>query len=175
MTGNVPKQQRDKGNFMNIDATASFIRQLFFFYLAFDSIVIAMLLYQQSASKATRDWSSVTGRVLTSKVVPKSSSNRSTTPAVTYTYEVAGKIYKGETILPGWIQRSSPEYARKIVARYPKGANVTVYYNPKKPSEACLERYSMAKAQEWKWLIGGVLMLPLVAFLVYFFAHSWGM
>lgn len=30
--------------------------------------------------------------------------------------------------------------ARKVVERYPAGAQVMVYYNPEKPSEALLER-----------------------------------
>jgi hypothetical protein len=149
---------------MSTEAILSFIRQLIPFYLAFDGLVLAMLIYQQFASNATRDWSSVPGKVLASKVLYKSGTRRSTSPAVTYTYEVAGKAYKGETILPGWIKSSGQKYAQKIVARYPKGEEVTVFYNPKDLSQACLERYSLAQAPEWKWLIPN-LILPVMVLL----------
>jgi hypothetical protein len=142
----------------------SFVRQLIPFFLAFDGIVLAMMLYRQSASHATRSWSPVTGRVLTSKVVRKSGTNRYTSPAVTYEYEAAGKAYRGETILPGWIKNSGPRSAQRIVARYPKGAQVTVYYDPADPAKACLERYVLTQAQEWKWLLPNIL-LPLIVYL----------
>jgi hypothetical protein len=151
---------------MTLNAILSFVRQLIPFYLAVDGIVFAMMLYQQFASNATRDWPSVPGKVLTSKVVYKTSSNRSTRPAVTYTYTVAGKTYQGETIRPGWIKSSGQKYAEKIVRRYPKGAEVTVCANPENPSKACLERYSLAQAPEWKWLIPN-LLLPLIVWVGY--------
>jgi hypothetical protein len=153
---------------MTLAAILSFVRQLIPYYLAFDGLVFAMMLYQEFASNATLDWSSVPGKMLTSKVVYKSGANRYTSPAVTYAYEVAGKAYQGETILPGWIKGSGPKVAQRIVARYPKGAQVTVHYDPADPSKACLERYSLAQAQEWKWLIPN-LLLPLFVLLASWF------
>jgi len=41
--------------------------------------------------------------------------------------------------------------AHKVVARYPAGAQVMVYYNPQKPSEALLER-SMPGFIKWFWI-----------------------
>ena len=41
--------------------------------------------------------------------------------------------------------------ARKVVARYPAGAQVMVFYNPQNPSEAVLER--KAPAQWLMWLL----------------------
>lgn len=152
---------------MNINA-ASFIRQLFFFYLAFDGIVFALMLYQVFASSVTRSWPTTMGRVLSSKVSQNNNDVKyGVTPEVTYTYEVDGKKHKSESILRGGISSRGRKYSEEVVARYPKGAEVTVYYNPQNPSEACLERYSLAKAPEWKWLAAGALTLPLVAVLVY--------
>lgn len=153
---------------MNISSTASFIRSLFFFYLAFDGIVFALMLYQVFASSVTRSWPTTTGRVLASKVSQKNNDVKyGPTPDVTYAYEIDGKKYKGKTILRGGISSRGRKYSQEVVARYPKGAEVTVYYNPQNPSEACLEQYSLTKAPEWKWLAAGTLTLPLVAVLVY--------
>lgn len=153
---------------MNISSTTSFIRSLFFFYLAFDGIVFALMLYQAFASSATRSWPTATGRVLASKVSQKNNDVKyGSTPDVTYAYEIDGKKYKGKTILRGGISSRGRKYSTQVVARYPKDAEVTVYYNPQNPSETCLERYSLVNAPEWKWLATGMLTLPLVAVLVY--------
>jgi hypothetical protein len=64
-------------------------------------------------------------------------------PMVVYEYEVDGVKYfsnrlrvedtSGPTTGGGW-------YTKQLFKRYPKGAVVTVYYNPKDPKESALER-----------------------------------
>ena len=50
--------------------------------------------------------------------------------------------------------------AHKVVARYPIGAQVMVYYNLENPSEALLER-SMPGHIIWFWIILGIVNLVL--------------
>jgi hypothetical protein len=57
---------------------------------------------------------------------------------VQYSYEVKGERYEGNRITPG-LQWGGTG-AEKVIDRYPVGARVTVYYDPKNPSEALLER-----------------------------------
>ena len=153
---------------MTMEATASFIRKLFFFYLMFDGIVFALMIYQQLASNATRTWLSASGRIVSSRVSHKNNDVRyGPSPEITYTYEVNGKSHKGDVITRGGISSRGRKFSEAVVARYPKDSAVTVFYNPKKPSESCLERYSMAHAPEWKWIVAGTLILPFVALLAY--------
>ena len=50
--------------------------------------------------------------------------------------------------------------AHKVVQRYPVGAQVMVYYNPEKPSDALLER-GMPGYVKWFWVILAILDLFL--------------
>ena len=153
---------------MNFTTSSSFIRQLFFFYLLFDGIIFALMIYQELASNATRFWHSASGRIVSSKVSRKNNDVRyGASPEIAYTYEVNGQIYKGRTVTRGGISSRGRRFSENVVARYPKGADATVYYNPSNPSESCLERYSMAHAPEWKWIAMGTVTLPLVAVIVY--------
>ena len=73
-------------------------------------------------------------------------------PAVQYSYQAVGQAYEGSRIAPG------PEVggsgAGKVVARYPAGAQVMVFYNPQNPSDAVLERKAPAQ-----WLMWFILIL----------------
>jgi hypothetical protein len=70
-------------------------------------------------------------------------------PVIQYSYQVDGQMYQGHRIAPG------PEVggsgAPGVIARYPAGAQVTVYYNQQNPSDAILEQ--KAPVQFWLWFI----------------------
>lgn len=55
-----------------------------------------------------------------------------------YDYAVAGKPYTGERISHTLVFGSF--YNDALLARYPAGAEVRVYYNPSRPEQAVLER-----------------------------------
>lgn len=65
-------------------------------------------------------------------------------PRIEYVYEVDGETYHGKTITEGTDQLTwftgNPEKARTRSGQYPEGAAVTVYYDPHRPANACLER-----------------------------------
>jgi hypothetical protein len=156
---------------MNADAIISFILLAIPFYLAFNVFVIGIMLYMQSASKAALNWPSVQGKILSSRVHYTSSYSKSSpSPWVEYTYEVDGKKYKSMTIARGGMV-SSQTLAEDIVARYPKGADVTVYYDPGNPSKACLEKKPPGQAQMRGWLVLGNLMMPLIVLLYKFLSR----
>jgi hypothetical protein len=64
-------------------------------------------------------------------------------PMVVYEYEVKGVKYISNRVR---VQDASGPtmggalYANPLLKRYPKGATVTVYYNPQNPKESALER-----------------------------------
>ena len=82
-------------------------------------------------------------------------------PEVRYAYRVLGQEYVGNQItFGGTLGGSSPARARAVVARYPEGERVTVYYNPDNPQEAVLER---KVAAPWLLLVvGGAFLTAAV-------------
>lgn len=100
---------------------------------------------QQSvmARQIAQSWASTTGKVLMSSVQSSHSGNsHSTYPVVVYQYEVNGQTHQSQTIKAGeqYLKVRVMGQAHATVARYPIGANVTVYYNPANPAESALER-----------------------------------
>lgn len=58
---------------------------------------------------------------------------------VHYNYKVNETSYEGKRIAFGSVGTSNPRDAQRILARYPKGQIVKVYYQPGKPNESLLE------------------------------------
>ncbi|SMF40379.1 DUF3592 domain-containing protein [Pseudogulbenkiania subflava] len=80
-------------------------------------------------------------------------------PQLRYRYSVGGVALES-TIRrypnPGAMQ--SQEQAQAVLARYPHGAVVRVYYNPERPQEACLE-----PGEHWTAWAGKALTLIVAA------------
>jgi hypothetical protein len=96
--------------------------------------------YRQT--EKSKGWRSVTGQILSSEVRERRSSEGGTTsyPVVTYQYNVGLTSYQSDKVSPGmgW----GGVDVDKVMARYPAGSTVTVYYDPQNPSDALLERDS---------------------------------
>jgi hypothetical protein len=100
-----------------------------------------------------RRWPKTTGTVTSSGVHDfelarnrsrssvRSSSGTTTSymPVVEYTYKVAGKSYTSRSVRLDTEVAGSRSYAEKLAARYPAGAVVRVYYDPKDPMRSALE------------------------------------
>ena len=113
-------------------------------------IFLAILFFMRRRMAVVSQWPSTMGTVVNSYLERRSSSDGSTNyPVVQYSYQVGGQMYQSSKLAPG------PEVggtgAGKVVARYPAGAQVLVFYDPQKPSDAVLER--KAPAQWVLWLI----------------------
>lgn len=80
-------------------------------------------------------------------------------PVVTYRYHVAGKAHRGTRLTPppGEEAIIGCYQARRIIATYPRGAEVTVHYQPNEPETAFLRTDSGII-----WLIPVVLGLALL-------------
>jgi hypothetical protein len=113
-----------------------------------------IIIFNQRKMKAIQSWSSTMGTVLASSIVwRRSGSNNSSTayPSVQYSYQVNGQMYQGAKIAPG--MEVGGTGANKVVARYPAGVQVMVFYNPQNSSEAVLERKAPAQWLMWLMLV----------------------
>ena len=91
---------------------------------------------------AAKNWATVSGRVITSRVEVSGGEYTSVNPFVVYQYNVYGRDYTNSQIRAGDIHVSaySSRDSYNIVDRYPVGIEVTVYYDPEDPQRSALER-----------------------------------
>jgi hypothetical protein len=122
-----------------------------FVFLILNVIFLAILFFMRRRMAAVSQWPSTMGTVNASHLERRSSSEGGYTnyPVVQYAYQVSGQAYQGTKIAPG--MEVGGTGAGKVVARYPAGARVMVFYNPENPSDAVLE--TKAPAQWILWLI----------------------
>lgn len=119
-----------------------------------NAVFLGVIFFMRRKMAAVSQWPSTMGTVMMSTIEQRSSSEGGYTdyPVVQYSYQVSGQSYQSYKLAPG------PEVGgtgtRKVVARYPAGAQVMVFYNPQNPSDAVLER--KAPAQWLMWLILGI-------------------
>ena len=110
--------------------------------------VVALVLLARFARQAGRrrqaaGWVPTPGVIVSSSVQVHRSAGRSRyVPVVVYQYAVNGRPVQGSRVRVGdelgRVQVAGG--AHRIVARYPAGAQVTVYYDPANPVSAALER-----------------------------------
>lgn len=142
----------------------SYFQQAIPWMILFSLLIFGMIAYLRIAANAAKDWPSVPGKITTSRVsYERIDGDTNETPFVVYVYEVDGKTYEAGSISPGILTLSNAE---KVVARYPVGSAVTVYYNPKNPSQAVLEKNSQAQIGGMCGvLIFGNLLIPIAVLL----------
>ena len=122
-----------------------------FVLLILNALFLTIIFFMRRKMAAVSQWPSTMGSVIMSRIEQRSSSESGYTdyPVVQYSYQVGGQTYQSYKLAPG------PEVggtgAGKVIARYPAGAQVMVFYNPQNPSEAVLER--KAPAQWLMWLL----------------------
>lgn len=124
-----------------------------FVLLILNAMFLGVIFFMRRKMAAVSQWPSTMGTVMMSTIEQRSSSEGGYTeyPVVQYSYPVGGQAYQSHKLAPG------PDVggtgARKVVARYPEGAQVMVFYNPENPSEAVLERKAPAQWLMWLLLI----------------------
>lgn len=138
-------------------------------FMLMNAIFLGILVSTQRKMKAVQSWSSTLGTVTNSYLERRRSSKGGSTsyPAVHYSYQVSGQAYQGRKIAPGMEVGGSG--AGSVMSRYPVGAQVMVFYDPEKPSDAVLER--KAHAQWVLWLVL-VIMDAMLCFMAAIFAFS---
>jgi hypothetical protein len=91
-------------------------------------------------AQASQTWPSVRGQVTESQVGTHDSDGTTMYSAnVVYEYTVGGRQYINDRIRFGEGSSSNPRPAHNMVAEYPVGASVDVYYSPDDPLNAVLE------------------------------------
>ena len=144
--------------------TPNILIPLFFIIIG----LILFFIYFRNLAKvrASQAWPAVQGTVAASWVRRKQSTDddgsisESYYPEIQYQYQIMGNEYQGDKITFGPKSGGNRTRAEKAIAKYPTGANVTVYYQPDKPETAVLER-SITKGL----LFSGILMILLGIFL----------
>lgn len=115
-------------------------------FVAVGLVLIYMYFRNLAQVRSSEGWPASQGTILESWVRESTTTDDdgSTSshyyPEVLYTYQVMGVEYQGDKLTFGPKSGGAQSKATRIVSNYPKGANVTVYYDPAKPSNAVLER-----------------------------------
>jgi hypothetical protein len=135
----------------------------------FGGLIVLAMLFKTLQECIARRWPSTPGRVLTSEQRWKEAEGTDRTgvaavgnyPMVLYEYEVSGRKYRAHRLALGLEARNSE--VAEVLARYPVGAAVTVYYNPARPDAAILERQSLRGFAQG---LGGILAIIACAAFV---------
>lgn len=115
-------------------------------------------------------WPTVTGTIVSSELESETDRHDGKPmtmygAAIRYSYQVGGKSYESDSIqLGGTSETSRPGEFERMVARYPKGKSVKVYYDPDDPATATLEPgalggiFNMAMVAGGFILVGGIVV-----------------
>lgn len=120
-------------------------------------------------AKASVDWPTAQGKVVTSSVESVRSTGSKAKNAtyharILYEFPVDGRTVNGNRVAYGDYGSSSPSHARQMVERYPPGKRITVYYMPGNPQECLLE--PGPKAQSWALPLGGLIFVAIGCLIV---------
>jgi Protein of unknown function (DUF3592) len=103
-------------------------------------ILFALLIMGTQVAPVTT-WVPAPATVLSTDVAATKNGNGSNyRPIVTYQYTVNGVPYTSQRVSP-LTESASRKWAQSVVARYPTGAAVTAWYDPKHPSNAIIDRH----------------------------------
>lgn len=118
---------------------------------------------------AAAEWPASGGLVITSEVASGTDADGSRLywPNVEYRYGVRDSTYVGTRVRAILTRASSDGPARRVVARYPVGAAVTVFYDPADPSSALLETESGAVVGFLFAAAGACVLIGGAAFLAH--------
>lgn len=141
--------------------------------LILNAVFLGVIFFMRRKMAAVSQWPSTMGTVNASYLERRSSSEGGSTnyPVVQYSYQIGGQAYQSTKLAPG------PEVggtgAGKVVARYPEGAQVMVFYNPQNPSDTVLERKAPAQWLMWFLLIlFDCILCGLVPILYFVFGQQ---
>jgi len=90
-------------------------------------------------AKASLTWTSVPGEVVFSGMITDGSDQNTFYPSVTYNYSVNGQPLQSSRVGFNGVK------SKKMLAKYPKGSRVEVFFDPNQPSTAVLEKGGSTK------------------------------
>lgn len=117
--------------------------------------------------RETADWPQADGTVTSAEVVEVERRGRSITyidsPVITYSYWVDGQLFFNDVVVLDRLpDQADSAPGRRILATYPEGTPVRVFYNPADPQESFLER----EPRNWPLQSGAILIGLGVVILV---------
>ena len=105
--------------------------------------LLVRLVRLRSETRSASNWDKVDGVIIASDVdeplSDMSDDDDDATPVIRYRYRVNGRDLEGDRVRAGGVPMTTRMLAMQQVARYPLGAHVDVYVNPKNPKRALLE------------------------------------
>lgn len=126
-----------------LDSTAA--RIALGFFVACVGLFVVALVAKVIETRRTSRWAKTTGRIVISKpgfALSRTSDTdipRNERAAdITYEYQVAGRTHRGSRI--SLAEKIGEDEVPGLLAKYPEGKVVTVYYDPAIPTKATLER-----------------------------------
>lgn len=109
----------------------------------------------------SESWPSVPGTITEMRVTETHDARDGTHSKrleIQYTYSVDGKAYRGDRV-----SVASNGDADAGARQYPEGKSVNVFYNPKRPGDAVLER---GASGAWIWGFGGIALMAFAFYLL---------
>jgi len=125
-------------------------------FLLVGTLLIAIWFYLRKKAASTAQWPSAKGRMVAADIVRTRDSDdvEQQEFRVAYDFSVSGVTWRGARVS---LTGSGAGSAKAKLARYPAGAEVDVFYNPKDPASAVLER--KLPGNVWVLLIVGSVFL----------------
>ena len=108
-------------------------------------------------ARRSRTWPSTDGTIEENRLTWEGVRHPRAQPVIGYRYQVGGGSYLGKRIEFSFARVYFTPQAEAVLARYPAGAHVTVYYDPLHPAESTLEQRHSS--------VGEGLLLVLVLLL----------
>jgi hypothetical protein len=124
---------------------------------------------------ASRNWQSVTGKIVKAATGSESMGEgaNAVTAEIEYEYRVNGETFRSKRISFGvqW-KTNNPKPAQEMLAKYPEGSPVEVFYDSANPASAVLERY--APVNRLYWMLTGLFvgLLVLIGGMLVVFSTS---
>jgi Protein of unknown function (DUF3592) len=154
---------------------------LFTLPLGAGAIAVAAQAWRgQRRANAARAWPHTSGRVDWSGVQKMAVRTRSRVtvtryrratryaPCVIYSYTVDGVSYQAEQLHMGQtVVSSDTRAAERVVARYPAGGDVMIYYNPADPADATLDPRT-GWGTRVLWMVALVMLVVMIGMIVAF-------
>src|SRR5215831_9139443 len=130
-----------------------------FVLLAICFLAIGMPYIQEGTGG--RGWPTVDGKILHSSVVSNTSNPLPFTTQILYQYKIGETIFHGDRIGPEPSQFADRAGAQALVAEFPVGATVKVFYHPKSPERSLL-RPAFPARLIWFMVLSGTLFAAAI-------------
>jgi hypothetical protein len=139
---------------------------------AIGAVLYVIQFRQGLRADASKKWPTAPGTVVSSALEQSPDHKRRYRAAMQYRYRVGGKDYQSNRIFWGG-NEGRQKHMTSVVASYPAGAQVPVYYDPQNPAEAVIDPAQNAGSRPLVLYALGMMTLGLFAFTggVYALVH----